>query len=115
MKKNSERGTGVVIGMVLGFLVWVLVSYVADGNEPWDSSGDAYFMALFFCGLTGHFIYPKSNYFMALGIFFGQNIALLVFSRLGPLFPIGILFLFFYTMAAVIGIWIAKSFKEAYK
>ena len=87
-----------VIAGVLSAAVWALSPALTGHAEPWDSNGPFYVAALAIAGALAGGLVPKPLWALYLGAVAGQVAYQLLFLRLGPLFPLGLLFLLGYAI-----------------
>ncbi|MEZ5541091.1 MAG: hypothetical protein R3F42_03510 [Pseudomonadota bacterium] len=107
MRLKSAHLICLLIGIVLGALIWGLSPPITGEIEPWDSDSAYYWIALFFSGVIGYISYPRSLVFTITGIYLGQVIYSLIYA-LGPLSLFGIVVTGFYSLIALLGGWMTK-------
>jgi hypothetical protein len=73
--------------------VWVVSPWLTGRREPWDVDSPFYVCALLFAGSVAGALTPKPIWALYLGAVAGQLGYQVLFLRLGPLFPLGALFL----------------------
>jgi hypothetical protein len=81
-----------------GGLIWALSGWLTGHKEPWDATSNYYVGALLIGGCTSAIIAPGSLRAHYWGAFVGQLGYQLLFLRIGPLFPLGAVFLLFYCL-----------------
>lgn len=111
MRFKSEKLICFGIGAILGALIWFLSPVLTGHAEPWDG-GAYYWVALFFAGLIGYAVYPRSILMTIIGIYIGQLLALLIVG-MGPLFLVGTVLLAVYSLVALSGAWVVKLVRNA--
>lgn len=72
-----QRRAVLVCGSVLGLALWLLPALFLGLEEPWDSDGPGYLLALFGSGLVLGFFGPGQTGAAVCGVFSGQLLALL--------------------------------------
>lgn len=88
--------------------VWALSPWFTGRHEPWDADSPFYVCGLMIAGVVSGALSPKPIWALYLGAVIGQVAYQALFLRLGPLFPLGVLFLagycfVFVTAAACVG------------
>jgi hypothetical protein len=104
---KPNRGSGLLIGLVLGAAIWLLSPLITGHREPWDAESGYYPGALLSAGVLGGLVAPTRWGSVAIGIFAGQVLVLLGGVMVGPadggLWPLGVLFLGLYSVLALVG------------
>jgi ABC-type Na+ efflux pump permease subunit len=85
---------------------------VTGAAEPWDAESPYYFVSLFVAGAVVGFLCPRTIWAAFVGIVVGQLIYLLVFVPLGPLLPLGLLFLVGYALLSLLGAALASRLRS---
>ena len=90
--------------------VWAVSPWLTGRHEPWDADSPFYVCGLIIAGAVAGVLTPKPIWALYLGAVIGQVAYQALFLRLGPLFPLGVLFLagycfVFIAAAAFVG-WI---------
>ncbi len=100
-----NRGIAIsfLIASMLGAVIWGLSPLITNLVEPWDAETPYYVSSLFAAGVIVGLAYPRHIMSAFLGIVVGQLVYMLVFIPLGPLSPLGILFLFGYGLISLLG------------
>jgi hypothetical protein len=108
--------SGLPIGLVLGAGIWVLSSSITGRQEPWDSPGPYYAVALIVAGLIGGFVVPGHWVEVAVGVFAGQALVLLARVMTEPssggLWPLGLMLVAVYSLLALLGAGLGSSFRR---
>jgi hypothetical protein len=95
------------LGLGLGAAIWLLSPLVTGHREPWDAEGLYYLAALLGGGALGGFLAPHAWFSVAVGIFVGQALVLVAGLITNPasggLWPLGVVFLAFYSVVALMG------------
>ena len=101
------RGYGFLIGLSLGAAIWLLSPLVTGRREPWDAEGAYYVGTLFGAGILGGLAVPTHWGSTTFGVFTGQALVLLggvlAEPASGGLWPLGLVFLGFYSVLALFG------------
>jgi len=101
------RGHGFLIGLSLGASIWLISPLVTGRREPWDAEGGYYVGTLFGAGILGGLAVPTHWGSTTFGVFAGQALVLLAGvlgdSARGGLWPLGLIFLGFYSVLALLG------------
>jgi len=109
--------SGLPVGLALGAGIWVLSASITGHREPWDSSGMYYAAALLGAGVIGGFLVPGHWAEVAVGVFAGQAVVLLARVLAEPasggLWPLGLLFLGFYSLLALVGAGLGSGLRRA--
>ena len=89
-------------------LVWVASPWFTGRREPWDADSSFYFSGLVIAGAVTGVLTPKPAWALYLGAIAGQLSYQVLFLKVGPLFPLGALFLMGYCLvflaaAALVG------------
>jgi len=77
MKTSSSAAITGTLGVVLGFLVWVLSPRLTGFREPWDAAWPFYSIVVFLTGMVCALIRRKIDVAGFLGVWVGQILALL--------------------------------------
>ena len=103
-EKRKQKLVSLIIGVILGLLIWTLSPIFAGELEPWDTQKNAkyYPIALFFCGFIACIPYPRRYLSATVGVFIGQMFFLLFF-RFGPLILIGTMIVALYNFIVLFG------------
>ncbi len=95
------------MGLAIGVGIWLLSPLVTGRREPWDAGGGYYEASLLGAGLLGGLLFPGDSRLFVAGIFVGQVMVLLGGVLRDPssggLWPLGMVFLAFYTVLALLG------------
>lgn len=117
--KNRDKIYCLLTGVAFGAAIWILSPLLINEIEPWD--GDTIIANLYlpvFHILAGFLlgaIWKCVTPFGSVGIFIGEVLFLLL-VRSGPLVLIGILYLFFYVLLAMLlEFFIGISCKKGWK
>ena len=101
MNKDITISLSVAAGF--GVLIWVMSPVITGEIEPWDAESPYYFVSLLVAGLIVGALIPRHVWAVLLGIVVGQLIYMLIFLPLGPLTPLGIIFMAVYGLLSLIG------------
>jgi hypothetical protein len=108
--------SGLPIGLALGAGIWILSASLTGQPEPWDTPGMYYPAGLLGAGLIGGFLVPGHWAEVAIGVFAGQAVVLLAGVLADPasggLWPLGVLFLGFYSLLALLGSGLGSSLRR---
>ena len=74
-------------------LVWIASPWFTGRREPWDADSSFYFAGLMIAGAVAGALTPKPIWALYLGAIAGQLSYQLLFLKVGPLLPLGVLFL----------------------
>ena len=96
MKKRALLAVLVAAG--LSAAIWALSIPLTGEAEPWDAESPYYFVALAVAGGVSSAIVPRHLWAHYLGAVLGQIAYELAFLKLGPLFPLGLVFLAGYSL-----------------
>lgn len=110
MKKRALRAVFVAAG--LGALIWALSVPLTGKAEPWDAESPYYFVALALAGAVSGAIVPRHLWAHYLGAVLGQTAYELAFLKLGPLFPLGLVFLAGYSLIFLASGALVASFRS---
>ena len=83
-------------------LVWVASPWFTGRREPWDAEPPFYFSGLMIAGAVSGALTPRPIWALYLGAIAGQLGYQVLFLRVGPLFPLGALFLAGYCIVFLI-------------
>ena len=104
---NPRRWSAFLLGLVLGAAIWLLSPWITGRSEPWDAEGGYYAGGLLLSGVVGGLVLPLHWASVTLGIFAGQLLVIiggiLADPASGGLWPLGVLFLAFYSSLALLG------------
>ncbi len=107
LEYRIRLSSGLPLGLALGAALWLTSAYVTGRAEPWDAPGGIYVAELLVAGVAGGLLIPGHWIEVALGIFAGQALVLLAGVMTEPgnggLWPLGILFVGFYSLLALAG------------
>jgi hypothetical protein len=102
-----NRRSALLFGVGLGAAIWLVSPLITGRREPWDAEGGYYPAALLVAGVLGGLLAPRHWPYVALSVFAGQVIVLLAGVMAEPasggLWPLGVLFLAFYSVLALLG------------
>jgi len=89
-------------------LVWGASPWFTGRREPWDADSSFYVFGLMMAGAVAGALTPKPIWALYLGAIAGQLLYQVLFLRVGPLLPLGALFLvgycfIFLATAALVG------------
>lgn len=96
------------VAAVLGAVIWALSPLITEAAEPWDAESPYYFVSLFIAGGLVGMLCPRHIWAAFLGIVIGQLVYMLIFLPWGPLLPLGVLFLFGYSLLSFFGLFLAS-------
>lgn len=103
--KKSKPANGLLIslagGLAGGFLIWALSPILTGQQEAWDASKWYYLCGLCACGVIFSLYSPRYFWAVAIGVFAGQQVYILLILEHGYLHPLGMLFCFFYSLFAL--------------
>jgi hypothetical protein len=74
-------------------LVWAASPWLTGRREPWDADFPFYISGLMIAGAVAGTLTPRPIWALYLGAIVGQLSYQVLFLKLGPLFPLGVLFL----------------------
>ena len=104
-----------LMGLAIGVAIWSLSPLITGRREPWDAGGGYYEASLLGAGLLGGLLFPEDSRLFVAGIFVGQVLVLLggVLSdpSSGGLWPLGVVFLAFYSLLALLGAMLGSSLR----
>ena len=104
---KAHRRSAFLLGIALGVAIWLLSPFITGHREPWDAEAGYYFIALLLAGILGGLVSPEAWGSVAIGIFAGQAVVLVggvvADPASGGLWPLGLLFLAFYSMLGLVG------------
>ena len=100
------------VAAVLGAVIWGLSPLLADAVEPWDAESPYYFLSLFVAGGLVGFLCPKHIWVAYFGIVVGQLVYMLIVLPSGPLLPLGVLFLFGFSMLSLLGLVLTSQVRR---
>jgi hypothetical protein len=86
------------VAAVSSSLVWVLSPLLTGHAEPWDADGPYFISALAIAGAASGGLSPKPLWAHYVGAISGQAAFELSFLSVGPLFLVGVPFLFGYSI-----------------
>jgi hypothetical protein len=109
---NRDLAIKFAVSLVAGGAIWALLSVATGYPEPWDADSPYYFVSLFVMGALLGWLYPRNVWTVFLGIVFGQLIYMLVFLPSGPLLPLGIIFLFTFSVLSLAGAAITSRIRR---
>src|SRR5688572_26814436 len=93
--------------MMLGALIWILSPRFTGHREPWDSDSGYYWLALLVAGFLPSCFCSQRFWLWPLAILIGQaaflTISIMQPDQSGALFPLGLLFLCFYSLVSFAG------------
>lgn len=108
--------SGLPIGLALGAGIWMLSSSLTGRQEPWDSPGVYYPVALLAAGVIGGLLVPGHWAEVAVGVFTGQAVVLLARVLAEPasggLWPVGLLVLGLYSLLALLGAGLGSGLRR---
>lgn len=111
-----DRRAGLLIGVGLGAAIWLVSPLITGRREPWDAESSYYPAALLGAGILGGVLAPHHWLSVALGVFGGQVVVLmggvLGDPSSGGLWPLGILFLGWYSVLALLGAGLGASVRR---
>ncbi|HEU0259445.1 MAG TPA: hypothetical protein VFR57_08525 [Burkholderiales bacterium] len=93
-------------------VVWALSMPLTGKMEPWDAESPYYFVALAVAGAVSGAIVPRHLWAHYLGAVLGQTAYELAFLKLGPLFPLGLVFLAGYSLIFLASAALVASFRK---
>jgi hypothetical protein len=93
------------VGVLLGAAIWWVSPALAGEAEPWDAEGRYYVWALFLAGAVATVFLPKAFWLAPVGVYVGQLLYGLYLYQPedGSLWPLGLVFAAFYSVAAMGG------------
>ena len=108
MGMKSSRSSVLVLfslAVLLGALIWVLSPFITGHREPWDAHWPYYSFALVAAGFIPASFSAHRFWLWAVGVWLGQGSAFLaiVLRGSGSLWPLGLLFLCFYSLLSLAG------------
>jgi hypothetical protein len=111
-----DRRAAFLIGVGLGAAIWLLSPLITGRREPWDAEGGYYVAALLGAGVVAGVLAPGQWFSVALGVFGGQVVVLLgrvmAEPASGGLWPLGLLFLGWYSVLALLGAVLGASVRR---
>lgn len=89
-------------------MVWAASPWFTGRREPWDADSSFYLSSLLIAGAVTGALTPRPIWALYLGAIAGQLSYQLLFLKVGPLLPLGVLFLVGYSLiflltAALVG------------
>ena len=110
------KHVNMIVGLVLGALIWALSPALTGFREPWDGSLAYYFGGLFLAGVISTVPSPRQWWRGPLGVYLGQYIFILIaHGGLGNLWPMSLLLGVVFSIPAwigsgiVLGLWHLKG------
>ena len=102
---KTGRANGLLIslagGLAGGFLIWFLSPIITGQQEAWDAGNGYYLCSLCACGIIFSLYSPRYFWAVAIGVFVGQLVYILLILEHGYLHPLGMLFCFFDSLIAL--------------
>ena len=92
MKSRSARLAFATSALTCA-LVWAASPWFTGRREPWDADSSFYLSSLMIAGAVTGALTPKPIWALYLGAIAGQLSYQLLFLKVGPLLPLGVLFL----------------------
>ena len=74
-------------------LIWAASPWVTGRREPWDADSPFYLAGLMIAGAVAGVLTPKPIWALYAGAVAGQLSYQVLFLKVGPLLPLGVLFL----------------------
>ena len=109
---NKDIAISFTLAAVLGAVIWGLSPLMTQTVEPWDAKSPYYFLSLFVAGGLVGLLCPRHIWAAYLGIVVGQLVYMLIVLPSGPLFPLGVLFLFEYSLLSVLALVLASQIRR---
>jgi hypothetical protein len=81
-----------------GGLIWAASPWVTGRREPWDADSPFYLAGLMIAGAVAGALTPKPIWALYVGAVAGQLSYQMLFLKVGPLLPLGVLFLVGYCL-----------------
>lgn len=78
MKTSSSLVITVILGVIIGFLVWALSPRLTGFKEPWDAAWPFYSIVIFLTGMVFTLIRGRVDAIGFLGLWVGQILGLLI-------------------------------------
>ena len=100
---NKDIAISLSIAAGFGAVIWALSPIVTGAREPWDGESSYYFVSLLVAGIIIGGLSPKHEWSVWLGVVLGQLLYMLIFLPLGPLTPLGIMFMAAYGLISLVG------------
>ena len=97
MKSRSARLAFATAALTCA-LVWAASPWFTGRREPWDADSPFYFAGLMIAGAVAGALTPKPIWALYLGAIAGQLSYQVLFLKVGPLLPLGVLFLVGYCL-----------------
>jgi hypothetical protein len=104
-----------LLSLVVGALIWILWPIITGIREPWDSNAICYPAVLLLSGFILGLLRPQHFWVHYVGILFGQFVYTFFFVPAGPLLPIGIALMVFYSVLTLIGAAIAAGLRRLFR
>ena len=92
MKSRSAALAFATAALTCG-LIWASSPWVTGRLEPWDADSPFYLTGLMIAGAVTGLLTPKPIWALYLGAVAGQLSYQVLFLKVGPLLPLGVLFL----------------------
>ncbi len=109
---NRNIAIGLSVSAFLGAVIWSISPLVTGALEPWDADSPYYFVSLFIAGAIIGFLCPRHAWVVLPGIVFGQLFYILSFLPLGPLVPLGVIFMAGYGVLSLLGALLASRVRR---
>lgn len=110
MKKNIYIPLS--ISFVAGVTIWKLSPAATGYLEPWDSENYYYSISLILSGACVGFFFQNNIWSIYIGLLGGQLAYVLIFLPKGPLLPLGIILLGWFTWLAFVSGFCASIIKR---
>ncbi len=105
-----------ILTLILGAMIWLASPYITGLREPWDAESGYYYISLIAIGFVAGIIAPSRFWLWAVGIWLGQLLVFvfqLLMFRSGPLWPLGMVFLFVLSFLSLIGSAVGAGCRSA--
>jgi hypothetical protein len=96
-----------LVSIMASAAIWALSPSLTGHQEPWDTDGSFYFVALIVAGAISGVVSPKPLWAHYAGAVIGQLGYELIVLRVGPLFVLGAIFLLVYCLVYLVAAGLA--------
>ena len=111
---NRRTALAFAVAFSTSAAIWALSPALTGQSEPWDVDGPFYFGALVAAGAISGGLAPRPLWPLYLGAVVGQLTYELIFLKLGPLLPVGAVFLLGYSLIFLVAAAVAAQVRLHY-